>query len=64
MAERPRHRLFNHHFAELAHDKEGDNPGDGVPSRTDGPAMIVCAMPKNSPVPTAPEGDQLDVAVF
>ena len=36
MAERPRHRLLYHHFAKLTHDKEGDNPGDGVPQQDRG----------------------------
>lgn len=45
--------------------KKAITPAMAYPSRTDGPAIrIVCAIPKNSPVPTAPEGDQLDVAVF
>lgn len=30
MCEGAGHRLFNDHLAELAHDQEGDNPGESV----------------------------------
>ncbi|MNC79314.1 hypothetical protein D3C75_1317590 [compost metagenome] len=66
VAEGASHRIFDDHFAELAHDHEGDETADGVAQdhrrarRLEYPGR---AEEQPSANRTA-KGDQLDVAIF
>ncbi|MCY1173705.1 hypothetical protein D9M73_138780 [compost metagenome] len=66
VAERAGNRLFHDHLAELAHDQEGDEAGDGVAEdhrragRLDHPG----GTEEQTGTDCAAEGDQLDVAIL
>ncbi|MNC43439.1 hypothetical protein D3C75_922990 [compost metagenome] len=66
MAERAGHRLFDDHFAELAHDHEGDEAADGVAKdhRRASGFHHACRAEEQAGTNRTAEGDQLDMAVL
>jgi hypothetical protein len=60
------YRLFHDHFAELAHDQEGDNPGDAITQQHGWPGHLYSGSDtEEKPGPdSAPEGDKLNMTVL
>lgn len=66
MAEGAGDRLFDDHFAELAHDHEGDKAADGIAQdhRRSGGFEHPGRAQEQAGADGAPEGDQLDMPIF
>ncbi|MNE76068.1 hypothetical protein D3C80_1722810 [compost metagenome] len=66
VAERAGHRLLDDHLAELAHDQEGDEAGDGIAEdhRRPGGLQHPGRAEEQAGTDGAAQGDQLDVAVL
>ncbi|MNQ97246.1 hypothetical protein D3C85_1128850 [compost metagenome] len=66
VAEGARYRLFDHHFAQLAHDEERDQAGDGVTEQNRRARHLDCLgnTEKKPGADGATQCDQLDMAVF
>ncbi|MCY1466156.1 hypothetical protein D9M71_844120 [compost metagenome] len=66
MTEGAGHRIFDDHFAELAHDHEGDEAADGVAKdhRRAGGFQYPGRAEEQTGTDRATEGNQLDMAIF
>ncbi len=66
MAEGAGDRLFHDHFAQLAHDQEGNEAGDGVAENHGRAGRLDngCAAQKQAGTDGAAQGDELNMAVF